>query len=216
MNLLLLLCIVILVLVIVLSLTWRCVSRRRSVPCPVWMKWMLDPPFSQGMSGRTRKTIENLDITPGMQVLDAGCGPGRLSIPLAHITGPSGSVTAMDIQEGMLNEVRMRAEKENIANIRFLLGGLGEGKLEAGSYDRVVMITVLGEIPDREAAMKEIFSVLKSGGILLIEETIRDPHFQTVRTVRNFANNLGFVEKCFSGNRFSYTLLLEKYVPLKS
>jgi predicted methyltransferase len=56
----------------------------------------------------------------------------------------------------------------------------------------------------------EIFLALKPGGFLVIEETIRDPHFQTRGTVRKLAAAAGFTEKGFSGNRFSYTMTLEK------
>jgi ubiquinone/menaquinone biosynthesis C-methylase UbiE len=174
------------------------------------MKWMLDSPHSHEMSARTRKTIGYLDLRDGMNILDAGCGPGRLTIPLAKNAGSSGTVTAMDLQEGMLNTVRDRAVKENIENIHYIQGGIGEGKLETDFYDRVALITVLGEIPDRESALREIFGALKPGGILLIEETIRDPHFQTQGTVRSLAQSQGFTENGFFGNRFSYTMLLQK------
>jgi len=195
--------------IVILSLGWRFASQRRSLPCPVWMKWMLDPPFSW-MSGRTKKTLKHLNLSSGMQVLDAGCGPGRLSIPMAKLIGPFGTVTAMDIQEGMLEEVKKRADKDGDGNILYLQGGIGEGKLEPERYDRIVMITVLGEIPDRKRAMKEIYGALKSGGLLLIEETIRDPHFQRVKAVRELANETGFVEKVWDGSRFNYTILFEK------
>jgi ubiquinone/menaquinone biosynthesis C-methylase UbiE len=179
------------------------------------MKWLLDPPGFKRMSGRTRKTIELLDIAPGMNVLDAGCGPGRLSIPIAKIIGPdNGIVTAMDIQEGMLDDVRMRAKKENISNINYIHGGIGEKQLPFNHYDRAVMITVIGEIPGREMAMKDIFNAMKPGGILLVEETIRDPHFQTRSAVLKLTGDHGFIEKGFFGNRFSYTLLLEKPIDI--
>jgi len=41
-----------------------------------------------------------------------------------------------------------------------------------------VLVTVLGEVPDREAALREIFDALKPGGILSVTEIIFDPHFQ--------------------------------------
>jgi len=212
MNTLLLLFVLFIVLIIFLSLAWRMASTQSSLPCPVWMKWLLDPPSFHKISGRTRKTIEYLDIKPGMEILDAGCGPGRLTIPLAERTGPNGTVTALDIQEGMLAEVRRRAEKESLTNIRYLQGGIGDGKLPKEAYDRIVMITVIGEIPDRDRAMQEIYQALKPGGILLIEETIRDPHFQRTQTIRTMASELGLIERGLFGSRFTYTILFEKPV----
>lgn len=202
--------VILIVLLIIICLAWRFVSRRISIPCPVWMKWMLDPPFSKGMSARTRKTIGYLELSPGIEVLDAGCGPGRLTIPVAKMIGPTGTVTAMDLQDGMLSSVQDRAAKANLSNIQYIRGGIGEGRLNRSRYDRAVLITVLGEIPDREGALREIYNALKPGGILLIEETIRDPHFQTQSTIRSLAGDQGFVEKYLAGNRFSYTMLLEK------
>jgi ubiquinone/menaquinone biosynthesis C-methylase UbiE len=202
--------ILLLALLIIISLAWRFASRRYTLPCPVWMKGLLDPPSPGGVSARTLRTIDLLDIRPGMSVLDAGCGPGRLTIPMAHRVGPKGEVTAMDLQEGMLREVQDRARQAKLNNIRFLRAGIGEGKLERDRFDRVVLITVLGEIPDREAALHEIFAALRPGGILLVEETIRDPHYQTRSTVTRLAGAAGFIEKEFSGNWFSYIVTWEK------
>jgi ubiquinone/menaquinone biosynthesis C-methylase UbiE len=174
------------------------------------MSGLLDTPFSLGISARTQKMIQLLDLRPGMKVLDAGCGPDRLTLPVAEKLGPHGEVTAIDIQEGMLSQAQERARKAGLTNVRFVRAGLGEGKLERNHFDRAVLVTVLGEIPDREAVLQEIFEALKPGSILLIEETIRDPHFQTRSTVMRLAGAAGFIEREFFGNFFSYTLCLEK------
>ena len=80
--------IILIALVIFIALVWRIVSRRYTLPCPVWMKWLLDPPSISGVSARTQKTIGLLAVGPGMSVLDAGCGPGRLTIPARSGTCP--------------------------------------------------------------------------------------------------------------------------------
>nr|WP_319539540.1 methyltransferase domain-containing protein [uncultured Methanospirillum sp.] len=205
--------ILIIVLLLLSCIAWRLASRRTTLPCPVWMQWLLDPSLGKRVSARTRRTITYLDLKPGMQVLDAGCGPGRLSIPLAEAVGPRGSVTAMDLQEGMLAIVCERAAKSNLSNLFYIRGGIGETNLPENTFDRAVLITVIGEIPDRESALQDLYTALKPGGILLVEETIRDPHFQTRSTVTQLAESAGFNVKEFYENRFSFTMLLEKLIP---
>jgi SAM-dependent methyltransferase len=192
------------------AVIWRVGSRRRSVPCPVWLRWLveLDNPFTK--TNRAAVIVERLELEPGMAVLDAGCGPGRLAIPIARQVGPQGEVVAMDIQAGMLERAREKAAAANLANIRFLEGGLGEGKLGRNRFDRSVLVTVLGEIPDRQAALGEIFDALKPGGILSVTELIFDPHFQSRSTVERLARSVGFRERAFHGSRIAFTLSLQK------
>jgi cyclopropane fatty-acyl-phospholipid synthase-like methyltransferase len=197
-------------LTILILLLWRFASRHRSLPCPVWLRWLveLDNPFTQ--TNRADVIVRNLDLQPGMQVLDIGCGPGRLTVPVARQIGPQGEVVAIDVQAGMLRRAQAKAQAANLTNIRFLQVGVGEGKLEHSRYDRAVLVTVLGEIPDRERALKEIFKALKPGGILCVTEVIFDPHFQSRDAVLRFASAVGFREKKWVGNRFAFTMCLEK------
>ncbi len=87
---------------------------------------------------------------------------------------------------------------------------VGEGSLDVEPADRAILVTVLGEIPDREAALKAIFDVLKPGGILSVTEIVFDPHFQRRSTATRFALAAGFGEKAFFGNRIAYTLHFDK------
>jgi ubiquinone/menaquinone biosynthesis C-methylase UbiE len=197
-------------LALLVWLAWRLASRRQSLPCPVWLRWLveLDNPFTQ--TNRAHVIIRHLDLQPGMTVLDAGCGPGRLTIPLAQRVGPRGEVLAMDLQAGMLQRAQQKAQALQLANIRWLQAGIGAGKLEREYCDRALLVTVLGEIPQREAALQEIFAALKPGGLLSITEIIFDPHFQSRRTVRQLAQAAGFKEQAFFGNRLAYTLHFAK------
>lgn len=195
---------------ILIALVWRFASRRRELPCPVWLRWMveLDNPFAK--TNRACFIVEHLGLARGMTVLDAGCGPGRVTLPVAERVGDQGRVVAMDIQEGMLSRVRDKAGRRGVSNIEFLHAGLGQGRLETGRFDRALLVTVLGEIPERLDAMRELFGALKPGGILSITEVIFDPHFQRRSTVSRLAVEAGFeVGKVF-GNVIAFTMNLRR------
>lgn len=190
------------------SLGWRLLSRRHSLPCPVWLIALLENPFTQGVAGR--QLVERLRLAPGMQVLDVGCGPGRLLIPTAQVVGPSGQVVGIDIQAGMLQHAQQRVTAAALANVELRLLDITRDELAANHFDRALLVTVLGEIPDRAAALGAIYWALKPGGMLAITEVLPDPHYQTLATVRRFARQAGFVEADYWGGWLTYTINLVK------
>ena len=195
---------------ILIGLVWRIFSRRHELPCPSWLGWMveLDNPFTK--TNRAHVIIGYLGLAPGMKVLDAGCGPGRLTLPAAEAVGQQGEVQAMDIQDEMLTRVREKVQIAGLQNVQYLQAGLGDGKLMRAYFDQALLVTVLGEIPDQLSALKEIYAALKPGGILSVTEVIFDPHFQRRESVLCVAGQAGFREKNFFGRRLAYTLHLEK------
>lgn len=198
--------------IILIAIIWRLASRRQSLPCPVWLRWLveLDNPFTK--TNRASFIVDTLAISNGMSVLDAGCGPGRLTVPLARSVGPAGHVVALDIQPEMLARARHKTQTAGYTNVEFIAAGLGDGKLPANHFDRAVLVTVLGEIPDRAAAIAELFYALKPGGILAVVEVIFDPHFQSRKTVTGLASSAGFRERAFYGHSLAYVMHFEKPV----
>ena len=186
-------------IIVIASLIWR----RDTLPCPSWLAWMveMDNPFTE--VNRARVITGLLGLAPGMRVLDAGCGPGRLTLPLAETVGPQGEVTALDIQTEMLARVRGKVETAGLQNVKFIYAGLGEGKLPKSYFDRAVLVTVFGEIPDQVSALKEIYDALKPGGILSVTEVIFDPHFHRRETALKVAQAAGFKEKNFFGKKLA-------------
>ena len=198
------------VVIVLVPIVWRFASRRQSLPCPVWLRWFveLDNPFTK--TNRAAFIAETLSLSEGMTVLDAGCGPGRLAVPLARGVGPAGRVVALDIQPGMLARTKAKTEAVGCMNVEFIAAALGDGKLPANHFDRVVLVTVLGEIPNRAEALAELFRALKPGGILAIVEVIFDPHFQSRNTVTGLAVPAGFRERAFFGHGWAYIIHFEK------
>ena len=195
---------------VLVGIAWRLASRHHPLPCPVWLRWLveLDNPFTK--TNRAVNILAHLELVPGMVVLDMGCGPGRVTIPLARQVGSHGNVVAVDIQPGMLQRARDKARATHLNNIEFVQAAAGEGKLGQARYDRAILVSVLGEIPDRETALQEIFAALKPGGILSITEIVFDPHFQGRSSVTRLALAAGFHERAWFGHRLAYTLNLEK------
>ncbi len=189
---------------------WRYGSRLFRFPCPAWLAWVVerDNPFSAATGAAS--IIAAAGLRPGMQVLDFGCGPGRLTVPAARAVLPAGEVWAVDVQPAMLRRAEAKAIAAGVTNVRFLQARAGDGKLGSTRFDRAFLVTVLGEIPDRRGALAEIFAALKPGGVLTVAEIAMDPHFQRRVTVTSLATSVGFREGKFSGAWYGYSLNLEK------
>ena len=191
-------------------IVWKLVSRRKSLPCPSWLYRMVEMENPLAKNSQAKTILAGLGVAEGMTVLDAGCGPGRVTLHLAKAVGADGKVIAVDLQQGMLDVVQRKAQQEGLAMIEFVQLPLGEGKLPAYQADRAVIAAVLGEIPQQAAALQEVFAALKPGGVLAIAETIFDPHYQRKAHVLDLAQAAGFAEVGFTGNALAYTVYLQK------
>lgn len=200
----------VLVLFLILWFGWKYASRRENIPCPSWLYRLVEAENPLAKSSHSQCVIAGLAVKEGMTVLDIGCGPGRISIPLAKAVGKQGEIISVDIQQEMLEIVKRKALQQGLNNITVVNIPMGEGQLKDYHADRAVLAAVLGEIPKRAAALQEIYDALKPGGILAIAETIFDPHYQKKQTVLDLVKPLGFTEVSFVGNKLAYTVYLQK------
>jgi ubiquinone/menaquinone biosynthesis C-methylase UbiE len=198
----LLLVFVALLAVAVIAWWWR----YRSLACPAGASWLLDNPLMNAIAG-PEQIIQRLGLHEGMQLLDVGCGTGRLTLPAAERVGVVGGVTALDIQAEMLEKLLRRGRERQLGNIHPVHGGAGAGLLEPGYYDRALLVTVLGEIRNRDEALREIREALKPGGTLLVTEVLFDPHYLRQARVSSLCQRAGFREVETFRDRFSYSKL---------
>lgn len=195
-----------------IGLGWRLYSRRQTMPCPHWLDWLLENPYMDAVAG-SETILERLDLQRGMRVLDVGSGPGRVTVPAAQRVAPNGLVVALDVQEEMLQKLQRRMEAAGVGNIELLHTGIRDARLEEAIYDRALLVTVLGEIPQQAGALAEIFRALKPGGLLSVTEVIPDPHYQSRGSVRRLARTAGFEEQDSFGNWLAFTLNFVKPAP---
>ena len=192
---------------VVIFFLWRYSSKRYVIPCPPWLSKMVeyDNPFAY--ENKAKQIIEHLSLTPSQVVMDLGCGPGRVTIPLAKHY-PECKVVAADISEEMLAKVKIKATM--LDNVEYLKIQLSENPLGKDQYDCILLVNVLGEIPNQKAAFKDIFCALKPSGVLSVSELIFDPHFQSISHIRGLAEEVGFIINAVYGSKWVYTIHLQK------
>lgn len=182
-------------------------------PAPAFTGHLLDSRFRRKLQPPDKATARS-GIKEGMRVLEVGCGSGAFTTYVARLVGKKGKVYALDVQTGMLNQLRhklSKPENQDIKNIELVNASAYKLPFENNFFDLVYMIAVLPEIPDQNKALQEIKRVLKPGGILAVTEFLPDPHYPLKRTVIKTVKRAGFILDKVSGNFFNYTIRFKKH-----
>jgi ubiquinone/menaquinone biosynthesis C-methylase UbiE len=96
-------------------------------------------------------------------VLDLGCGPGTITLGLAHEVLP-GRVTGVDASPSCVESAQRRAAGMEMVNVSFRTANAGELPFEDGSFDLVFSHDLLGTVPRPHEVLTEIHRVLRPGG----------------------------------------------------
>jgi arsenite methyltransferase len=105
-------------------------------------------------------------IQPGERVVDCGSGAGADALIAARLVGPLGRVIGIDMTPEMLAKARANAAGAGLTNVEFREGILEALPVETGWADVVISNGVLNLVPDKAAAVAEMFRVLRPGGRL--------------------------------------------------
>jgi SAM-dependent methyltransferase len=100
-------------------------------------------------------------LTPGMKVLDCGCGPGAISVGLAEAVGPAGHVTGVDFGESQIAVAKARSTP----NLTFRVGSVYELPFEDSTFDLVFSHALFEHLADPIRGVAEIRRILRPGGL---------------------------------------------------
>lgn len=175
--------------------------RRNPSACPYNQRfWVQAPhPFIT-----RERLLSMLQPRPGERVLEIGPGTGYYTLDVARALRPDGALDIFDLQQEMLAHTTRRVVAAGLINVAPQQGDARELPYEDATFDAVFLVTVLGEIPDRAAALREIHRVLKSDGRLVVGELFGDPHMVTLSRLQSETRDAGFAFDSHSGPKFGF------------
>jgi ubiquinone/menaquinone biosynthesis C-methylase UbiE len=179
------------------ALWWR----KNPSACPYGQRFWVQIPHPVITRERLRAVLRP---EPGERILEIGVGTGYYSLDLAEWVGREGTVELFDLQQEFLDHVSRAAAERGLGNLVATQGDATALPFGDATMDAVVLIAVLGEIPDSPTAMREIRRVLRPGGRLVVGELFGDPHFTTRAALERLGGAADLELQERSGNWFGY------------
>ncbi len=148
---------------------------------PVWLKPLLARVHPEVLSRYYGCGLVCPPLLEGCRVLDLGCGSGRDVYALSQLVGATGEVVGVDMTDEQLAVAEQHrafhVEAFGYANVRFLRGyieRLDELELMPGSFDVIVSNCVVNLSPDKDAVLRGVHRLLKSGGEFYFSDVYAD------------------------------------------
>ncbi len=179
------------------ALWWR----KNPSACPYSQRFWVEAPHPFVTRARLR---EVLDAQPGERILEVGPGTGYYTLDVADWVGPQGEIEILDLQREMLDHTMGRAAERGLSNISPTQADATALPYDDASFDAAHLTTVLGEIPDQDAAVRELARVLKPGGRLVVGELLGDPHYVSFGTLQERAAAAGLTFERREGGFVGY------------
>ncbi len=158
--------------------------------CPWWLCFTFDNPL--------RRLVQNPSailaphVHPGDTALDIGPGMGFFTIPLARLVGPSGHVTAIDVQPEMLSALAQRAARAGVSERIYRFLATGDSLGEHDPADFILAFWMLHEVPDQRRFLGQVRALLKPRGrFMLVEPIVHVSSRRFARTLQT-AREVGF------------------------
>jgi ubiquinone/menaquinone biosynthesis C-methylase UbiE len=177
---------------------WR---RKNPSACPYKQHFFLEVPHPFLTRARLRRILAP---KPGERVLEVGPGTGYYTLDIAEQIAPDGVLDILDLQKEMLDHTMRKASERHITNIVPTQGDTQELPYPDDTFDATYMTVTLGEVPDQDAALRELRRVLKPSGRLVVGEIFGDPHMVTFGSLRAGAEAAGLRTEQRMGGKLAY------------
>ena len=125
------------------------------------------------------------------KLLEVPVGTGILTMPL-YRTLPEADITCLDYSADMMGQAQEKAKRLHLKNVTFQQGDVGELPFTDGEFDIVLSLNGFHAFPDKEAAYREVFRVLRPGGTFCGCFYVADEHKRTDWFVRHIYEKAGF------------------------
>jgi len=166
------------------ALWWR----RNPSACPYNQRFWVEAPHPLITRNRLRAALAP---RPGERLLEVGPGTGYYALPVAGWLAPGGTLEVLDVQREMLDHTLRRAAEARVDGIVATEADARTMPYGDATMDGAYLVTVLGEIPDQEAALRELRRVVRPGGRVVVGELFGDPHWVAPGTLRRRAEAVG-------------------------
>ena len=133
---------------------------------------LLESP-DRGLWQKPDEIMDALNIADGSKVADVGAGAGWFTVRLARRVGPNGLVYAEDIQQPMLDAIDYRVSREELTNVKTVLGTPEDPTLPAG-LDAVLIVDVYAEVTNPVSLLTDVAAALKPQGRLGIVDWTKE------------------------------------------
>jgi ubiquinone/menaquinone biosynthesis C-methylase UbiE len=183
------------------ALWWR----KHPSACPYSQRFWVEAPHPFITRARLREILEPQG---GERLLEIGPGTGYYTLTAAEWLSPAGRLDIVDVQQEMLDHTMARARDAGIEHVTPALADARELPFPEATFDGAYLVTVLGEVPDQEAALRELRRVVRPGGRIVVGELFGDPHMVTHSSLAAMAEAAGLrVERKLGGALWHFTRL---------
>jgi len=186
---------------VAVALWWR----RNPSACPYSQRFWVEAPHPLITRARLR---EALAPQPGEHLLEVGPGTGYYALPVAGWLGAEGTLEIFDLQQEMLDHTSKRAEAAGLDTVVPTQGDARALPYADDAVDGAYLVTVLGEVPDQEAALRELARVVRHGGRVVVGELIGDPHWVSPGALQRRAQAAGLRLERRIGSPLGYFAVL--------